>query len=90
MIRLILERLLPSLEQGWQLTTFTSYAERFTSHSEQRRNCHRPTRHGPMDDTAYDNCSNRVESVVIRLREECHDLLGELGKQYVEGQVEVK
>jgi hypothetical protein len=43
-----------------------------------------------MDDTAYDNCSNRVESVVIRLREECHDLLGELGTQYVEGQVEVK
>jgi hypothetical protein len=43
-----------------------------------------------MDDTAYDNCSNRVECVVIRLREECHDLLGELGKQYVDGQVEVK
>jgi hypothetical protein len=43
-----------------------------------------PTRYGPMDDTAYDNCSNRVESVVIRMREECHAILGELGKQYVE------
>jgi hypothetical protein len=43
-----------------------------------------------MDDTAYGNCPNWVESVVIGLREECHALLGELGKQYVEGQVVVK
>jgi hypothetical protein len=43
-----------------------------------------------MDDTAYDNCPNRVESVVTRLREEYHALLGELGKQYVDWQVEVK
>ena len=37
-----------------------------------------------MDDTAYDNCPNRLESVVILLREECYALLGELGKQYIE------
>ena len=39
-----------------------------------------------MDDTAYDNCPNCVESVVTRLREECHARFAELGKQYVEGQ----
>ena len=43
-----------------------------------------------MDDTAYDNSPNCIQSVVTRLSEECHALLGDLGKQYVDGQVEVK